>query len=508
MPTKRKFTIDRAAIPRSYREYVERLKSLNEAIEINDEVDWNLEIGAILRHSYETVSEQPIFNMVKGSPGFRAAEYGPTRSRTPGKSWRRLAILLGLPEDATPIEMQDPFLEAKSGLPHPPKIVSSDSAPCKENKWFGDDVDLEKLPAPILHDGDNGRYLQTAGAIIVATPDKRWTNWSISRGKIVDKSSMTGLWLPFQHNGMIYRMWQKEGKDCPFAIAFGVPPVAMTQIASAPPEWHNEYDYASALLGEPLEMVKCETNDLLVPASSEIVIEGFVSATKESVEGPFGEYPGYLSSESHLAPNATVTCVTFRNNAILPITNPGVPVDSTHVNGAFFMCADAIVAFRAAGLPVIDGMYTFESASHWFVIRVRDDWHQITGLSVKDFVGKLADTYWTRHVGHGCSKLIIVGEDIPPDDPLKVTWAFATRNNPALGVYQFPQYELGEAGLQIYLDVSHKLRGEGRLVVYSCLQLEEQVNHPLEPVLSFELNYPFPLQERIRAKWRNWGFTS
>lgn len=506
MVTKRRFVIDRSKIPRSYREYIERLKALGEVVEIDDEVDWYLEMGAILRLASETVAPMPVFNNVKGAPGFRAAEYGPTRSRTPGKRWRRLAILLGLPEDATPVEMQDAFIEAKSQSPHPPHIVKGDCAPCKQHKWTGDEIDLYKLPAPLLHDGDRGRYLQTAGAITVTTPDGKWTNWSISRGMIAGKRTMVGLWLPFQHNGQIYKMWQAEGKDCPFAIALGVPPVAMTQLASAPPAWKDEYDFASALLGEPLDMVRCETHGVLVPATSEIVIEGFVSATRTTVEGPFGEFPGYLSDDSHAAPTAEITCVTFRDDAILPICTPGVPIDSTHINGGFFMVADAVVALREGGIPVIDALYTFESASHWFVIRVPDDWHRITGLTVDDFIKKIAHIYFTNHVGHGCSKLIVVGEDIPPDDPDKVTWAFATRNHPTLGVYHFPQYDSEGSGLQIYLDVATKLRGRGGLVAYSCLPIQEKTNHPLEQTLSFATNYPLPVQERVRKRWRGWGF--
>jgi 4-hydroxy-3-polyprenylbenzoate decarboxylase len=323
---------------------------------------------------------------------------------------------------------------------------------------------------------------------------------------ILGRNTMVGLWLPFQHNGMIYRMWQQEGKDCPFAIALGVPPVAATQLSSAPPEYHDEYNYASALLGEPLDMVKCETSDLLVPASSEIVLEGTVSATQTFVEGPFGEFPGYLTDISNTAPVAQINCVSFRDNAILPAANPGIPVDSTHVNGGFFLAADAVIALREGGIPVIDGLYMFESASHWFVIRVPDDWHHRTGLTVAGFIEKIASIYWTQHVGHSCATMIVVGEDIPPDDPLKVIWAFATRNNPEQGIFHFPQYNSEGSGLQIYLDAVTKFRKRGDLVAYSCLQIQEQVNHPFPPVLSFETNYPDPLKAKIRSKWDAWGF--
>jgi len=504
---KRKLKIDRDKIPKTFRGYLSRLQEMGEAVAIEEEVDWYLEIGAVIGYASEQKSEAPIFNKIKDAPGFRAAEYGPTVSSTPGKKWCRLAMLLGLPDDVTPAEMQEAYIEARNDKVYEPVMVDRDKAECKQNIMKGDDVDLYKLPAPMLHDGDHGRYVQTAGAIIVRTPCGKWTNWSISRGMIVDKKTMGCLWVPRQHNGIIYRMWKKLGKDCPFAIAIGVPPTAMTTLASAPPAWKDEYDYASALEGKGLDMVKCETNDLLVPASCEIVIEGYVSATDVSIEGPFGEYPGYLADDSRETPSANVSCITYRDEAILPICSPGIPVTSTHINGGFFMSGDAVTLLRENGIPVIDGLYTFESAAHWFVIRVRDDWHDATGMTVDEFIDKIAEIYWTHHVGFGCSKLIVVGQDIPPDDPELVTWAFATRNHPTLGVYHYPQYDSDGSGLQMYLDVSTKLSGRGGLVVYSCLPIQEKVGHPLEPVLSFETHYPEPLQGSIRAKWKGWGFS-
>ncbi|VEI70227.1 3-octaprenyl-4-hydroxybenzoate carboxy-lyase [Serratia fonticola] len=253
-------------------------------------------------------------------------------------------------------------------------------------------------------------------------------------------------------------------------------------------------------------MVKAETCDVLVPAECEIIIEGYVSADKSVAEGPFGEFPGYLSNQSSLKPLAKITCVTFRDEAILPICIPGVPIDSTLMLGCFCLSATARVYFEKSGLPIIDCFSPLEASSHWLVIRVRDDWHKITGMTVKAFIDKIAEVFWTNHIGKTTAKLIIVGEDIPPDDSNKVTWALATRNNPVQGVFHYPQYDSDGTGLQIYLDVATKLRGRGGLVAYSCLQIQQQVNQPLEQVLSFATNYPLPLQEKIKSKWSEWGF--
>ena len=501
-------SIDRTRIPRTYRDYLDTLKEMGELVEIDDEVDWYLELGAIFRRTQETLSPGAIFNKVKGCPdGFRAADFGMAKSGRPGEPWARLAVMFGLPPNTDLMSIQRAYLEAmETGKSHPPIMVDAANAPCKENKWLGDDIDISKFPAPVGHDGDGGRYIQTAGLNIVRTPDGKWTNWSTNRAMIVDKNHMTGLWLPAQHNGQIWQMWKDEGKDTPWACAFGVSPAVTTQAASRCPDWVDEYDRASALLDAGIEMVKCETNDLLVPADSEIVIEGLVSHSEVAAEGPFGEYPGYLPEATDVAPLQTITAVTFRNNPILPIALPGVPTDNTDISMGFFMSSDIVVAFREAGIPVIDALMTFESAMHWLVVRVPTNWHDITGSTVDDFINKIGNSFWTQHVGSVACKIIVVTEDIDPADPNAVTWAFATRNHPQLGTYYFPELESIGGGLEHYLSVNDHLRGKGGLAIYSCLPLQERVGLPPMRVLSFEQNYPTAIQEKVLSNWARWGF--
>jgi UbiD family decarboxylase len=505
----RSVSIDRARIPKSYRDYLDLLKGMGELVEIDDEVDWYLELGAIFRHSAETLAPGAIFNNVKGCPpGFRAADFGMGKSGRSGQPWARLAVMLGLPPGTDLMSIQHAYLDAMdTGTRQPPRMVDPANAPCKQNKWFGDDIDITKFPAVVGHDGDGGRYINTGGINIVRTPDGRWTNWSTNRGEIVDRNHMTGLWMKGQHNGMIWRMWQAEGKDMPWAVAMGVSPVVATQAGSRCPDWVDEYDRASALLNDAIEMVQCETNDLLVPADCEIVIEGVVSHNEVEAEGPFGEYPGYMGDDRMgPQPRQTITAVTFRNDPILPISLPGVPTDNCHVSQGFFQAADTTVAFRAASLPVIDANLLFESALCWLVVRVREDWHSVTGWTVDELMNKIATTYWTQHI-LTCTKILVVGEDIDPADPDAVTWAFATRNHPTLGAYNFPQFEQYGSGLETYHSQAELVRGEGGLVVYSCLTLQEGLGHPKKTVLSFETNYPGAIQAKVRDNWARWGFS-
>ncbi len=499
--------VDPKTIPDSYRDYLDLMKKEGEFLEIDDEIDWNLEIGAIIRRSSETLSKSVIFNNVKDCPGFRAADWGMQKSGTRGKPWARLAPFLGLPLDTSMMDMQKAYIKhLENGKVHPPKIVESKDAPCKENKWFGDDIDLNKIPAPLLHAVDAQRMMQTCGINIVQTPDGKWTNWSINRGAVMDKSMMAGSWLPHQHNGIIYRMWKEKGEDCPYAIALGVPPACAVQSTSRIPDWEDEYDYASMLVDRPIEMVKCEHSDLLVPANSEIVIEGTLSATEILHEGPFGEYAGYLFTDHVLPwPKQPVTAVTFRNNAILPVNNPGVPPESIHTAIGFFQSVDSVMKIKKAGFPIIDGLQTMESAAHWFVLRVKNNWYEITGWRHDEFVKKLADFIWTDHIGGGFGKVLLVGEDIDPSDPLAVTFAFATRNHPEKGVYIPKDPKFWGLGVEGYHSMEDFHSGGGGLVIYSCIGLEETTGKAKPLILTFHRNYPKAVKEKILANWEKWG---
>src|SRR6516165_2159575 len=276
---------------RSLREYVDRLKALGEIQEIDVEVDWNLEMGAIIRRCYELRSPAPLFNKIKGvEPGFRVLGAPAGVSKKNGLV--RIALSLGLSATATAREIIEALASAHEKPAIPPKRVAT--GPCKENKLLGDAVDLYRLPAPYIHDGDGGRYLNTWGTIVVQTPDRHWTNWSITRIMIAGKTTLVGAIIPRQHLGIIHNKWKALQRPMPFALAMGTEPVIPFVSGMPLDEDVDEADFIGGYLGEPVDVVGCETVDLDVPATSEIIIEGTVSPTETAHEGPMGEYSGYL----------------------------------------------------------------------------------------------------------------------------------------------------------------------------------------------------------------------
>ncbi len=429
-----------------------------------------------------------------------------------------MAPFVGAPLDATLMEIQAAYIHSmENNKVHPPTIVENKDAPCKQNKWVGDEVDLTKIPCPLQHMGDAERMMQSASVNICRTPDGKWTNWSINRSALHDKNTMKGFWAPTQHNGMIFAMWKEKGEDMPWALAMGVPPVCAWQSTARIPDYVDEYDAASQMLNAPIEMVKCETNDLLVPANSEMVIEGTVSITETLMEGPYGEYAGYHFAHKKLPkPRQDITCVTFRDNAIHPTSVPGVPPNSTVIAIAFCQSADVVIALRKAGFPVVDGIQTIESAGHWFVLRVKNNWHKQTGWSLDEFMNKLGDFVWNDHIGGSFGKILVVGEDIDPEDPLAVTYAFASRHHPEKGTWFFPEskyYGLGPEGYHSSEDYigrvgipGQEIVGGGGLAIYSLLGLEEHVEKPRPDILTFHRAWPKHIKEKVLANWERWGF--
>lgn len=314
-----------------FRKFIDILREDNDLNEINTEVDPYLEVGAIVRRVSEVRDKAPLFNNVKGAKNGLWRMFGNSASLRKGEKeqFGRVARNLGLPADATWKDISDRFISWKTAKPLPPTIL--ETAPCKTHKIFGDDIDLEALPVPYLHENDGGKYLATYGIHVLRTPDKSWTNWSIFRGMVHDKNHIACLVGGGQHNSIIRDKWLKEGKtEMPWAMALGVPPIA-SLVASMPvPENVSESEYIGAVTGKPLDLVKCETNDLLVPANSEIVFEGTMSLTDRGKEGPFGDYLALIfDGEGGTGPLFKVDAITYRDDAILPISCPGNIVDES-----------------------------------------------------------------------------------------------------------------------------------------------------------------------------------
>ncbi|HXB84541.1 UbiD family decarboxylase, partial [Mycobacterium sp.] len=296
---------------RDLRDYLDVLESLGDVERIERPVSAVLEAAAITRRSTELGRAAPLFDNVQGAaPGFRLLGAPGALSSDRSHRLARVALSLGLSHDVSARDVVEHVAGVHKKSPIAPKLVSRDVAACKQNVLLGADATLDRFPVPQVHPDDGGRYLNTWGVIVARTPDGRWTNWSISRIMMIDDRHMTGLFLPQQHIGMIWAEWEKIGEPMPFAVVQGGDP-GVPMVGGMPiPEEVDEGTFLGTLYGEPVEVVRCETNDLEVPAGAEVVIEGHVSISRDATEGPYAEFHGYALPETSPQPVYTIEAIT------------------------------------------------------------------------------------------------------------------------------------------------------------------------------------------------------
>jgi UbiD family decarboxylase len=489
----------------NFRSFVQALKSDGDLVEINDEKDPNLEISAIIRKSCETNDKAPLFNNVKGSHNglFRIlGAPGSLRSLKKGK-YGRLARHLALPPDAGMKQILDKILSASKEPGLEPNVVLTGS--CKENKIMDDDIDLEKLPAPLIHQADGGKYIQTYGMHVVQSPDGKWTNWSIARAMVHDKRRLVGLVMLPQHICQIQQMWKKLGKECPWALCFGVPPAAIMASSTPLPAGVTESEYVGAMTGTALDLVKCETNDLFVPANSEIVFEGTLSTSETAPEGPFGEMHGYVfPGDSHQQPTFKVNCITHRNDAILPISACGTLTDETHTMIGSLAASQIRQLCQDNGLPITDAFAPFESQVTWVALKVDTAKLREMKTDSKTFSQRIGDLVFNDKVGYTIHRLILVGDDIDVYDGKEVLWAFSTRCRPFDDEVLFP--EVPAFPLIPYNGHGAHNPVKGGKVVSDALLPVEYTAGANWQTASFAKSYPKEIQDRVKKQWKAMGF--
>ncbi|MDY7038682.1 MAG: UbiD family decarboxylase, partial [Thermodesulfobacteriota bacterium] len=178
---------------KGHRDFLSASEKEGEIVRIEKEVDWNLEAGAVTRRSYELKERAPFFQKIKDYPeGYRM-------SGAPLSNYRRVAVAMGMDADAHPKEI---FEEYGRRIKSPVKPVLVQSGSCKENIITGDEINLFKFPAPMVHDGDGGRYLATWHLIVTRdAEDTNWVNWGMYRQMVHNRKIMGGLILPGQDIG-------------------------------------------------------------------------------------------------------------------------------------------------------------------------------------------------------------------------------------------------------------------------------------------------------------------
>ncbi|KAL8277938.1 hypothetical protein RQP46_009570 [Phenoliferia psychrophenolica] len=489
-----------------FRSFVDALEADSDLVRITRECDPHLEIAAITRVVYETDGPAPLFENVKGAKKglFRILGAPNALRRDPKTRYGRLARHLALPPTAPLSEILDKMTSAAHLPPIEPTVVATGS--CKENKIVGHEIDLMSLPTPLIHEADGGRYIQTYGMHVVSSPDGKWTNWSIARAMVFDKTHLVGLVIEPQHIWQIHQMWKAVGKDCPWALCLGVPPAAIMAASMPIPDGVSEAGYIGAFTGASLEVVKCESNNLMVPASSEIVMEGTLSITETGPEGPFGEMHGYVfPGDTHPWPKYHVDVITHRDDAILPMSACGRLTDETHTMIGALAAASMGVLCRDAGLPVIGSASPFVSQVTWVALQFDTAKIAEMKISPAELRKRVGDVVFNHKVGYTIHRLILVGGDIDVYDDKDVMWAFSTRCRPGddetfFGDCKaFPLIPYNGHGF-------HSPVKGGKVVSDALMPSEYKTGKPDWIAADFKQSYPEEVKAKVLANWVADGF--
>jgi len=385
------------------RSYLNLLEKENLLLRVTKEVDPRFELMAVGRKA-EKMGKAITFERVKGHPGFKVV-YNVLGSR------RMLALALKTREGAVVRE----FAKRSKKL-IPPKIVKS--GPVKEVIKNGEDADATKLPIVTHCEKDAGPYI-TGGIVVAKDPETGFRNVSFNRLQLKGKNKLGIRMMPPQHLGIIHSKAEAKGRNLEVAVAIGCHPCELICGATKLPYGVDHFELAGALRGEPVELVKCETVDVEVPANAEIVLEGEVLANVREAEGPFGDFMEYYIPimDNHVF---KLKAITHRENPIYQTMYAGSREDTLLLG----------ISKEATILEAVEVMGT----------EVKDlNLSPLLNVAIsikKKFENEPKNV---AMAAFGCYPwlkcCVVVDDDVNVHDASDVWWAIATRCRPDKGIF-------------------------------------------------------------------------
>jgi 2,5-furandicarboxylate decarboxylase 1 len=302
-------------------------------------------------------------------------------------------------------------------------------APVKEVILTGDQVDLGVLPITTHNELDGGPFI-CSGATFTRDPDTGAINAGIYRAQVHGPRQLGYFVDPAHHGHYIRAKNEEQGLPTPVAIAIGHHPALLLGAAAQHPGVGGELGLAGGLMGESLGLVKAETQDLLVPAEAEIIIEGYVPPDVRREEGPFGEFPWYYT-ESGQRPVIEVTAITMRRDAIYQDVNAAHP---EHNRMGMIPRAASILRRVRESVPSVKDVFmplSGTSRLHCYISMTK----RVDGEPKQAAYAAMA-------ADHNLKFIVVVDDDIDVFNETEVLWAVATRFNADRDMLMLP-YSLG-----------------------------------------------------------------
>jgi len=334
-------------------------------------------------------------------------------------------LLAYLKEPEPPKGMMDAlekFPVFKQVLNMSPKLIKE--PPCQQEVIEGSDIDLSNYPIQTCWPEDAGPLI-TWPLVITKGPFKERQNLGIYRQQVIGKNKVIMRWLAHRGGALDFREWQKThpGEPYPVAVALGADPATILGAVTPVPDSLSEYAFAGLLRGSKTEVANCLSNAWLqVPASAEIVLEGFIYPGETAPEGPFGDHTGYYNEVDEF-PVFTIEKITQRHNPIYHSTYTGRPPDEPAILGVALN--EVFVPILQKQFPeIVDFYLPPEGCSYRMaVISLKK---QYAGHAKRVMFGTwsfLRQFMYTKFV-------IVVDDDVDVRNWQDVIWAITTRMDP------------------------------------------------------------------------------
>jgi 4-hydroxy-3-polyprenylbenzoate decarboxylase len=415
------------------RDFIAQLESIGELKRVNVEVDTRLEMTEICDRVLRAGGPAILFENPKGAfgkPGMPvlANLFGTPRRVALGmgqesvEALREVGKLLAfLKEPEPPKGLKDAWDKLpvfKQVLNMAPKVVSS--APCQEVVWEGKDVDLSRLPIQHCWPGDVAPLI-TWGLTVTRGPEKARQNLGIFRQQVIAPNKVIMRWLAHRGGALDFRdhCLKNPGQPFPVATVIGCDPATILGAVTPVPDNLSEYQFAGLLRGAKTEVVKCVGSDLQVPASSEIVLEGYIDPNETALEGPYGDHTGYYNEQAHF-PVFTIERITMRKNPIYHSTYTGKPPDEPAMLGVALN--EVFVPLLQKQFPEIVDFYLPPEGCSYRLATVSIK-KQYPGHAKRVMFGIwsfLRQFMYTKTI-------IVVDDDVNIRDWKEVIWAMTTR---------------------------------------------------------------------------------
>ena len=457
------------------RDWLVKVDELGELRTLED-VDWNLEMGAIVDVLYREHPPYPpalIFDKIKGHANGYRTLFGHFASP------RRIALTLGVTEEFDHVLEFTRMYHERMSRCAPIPMEEVRSGPVHEHAQERDEVDLWRFPAPLLHEKDGGRYLGTGHLVITKDPDSDWINAGTYRMMSQDKTS-AGIYIgPGKHGYIHKQKYFEKGVAMPVNIVLGCDPLVWSAACSPVPAGISEFDFAGGLRGEPIKVIRSDITGLPYPADAEVVLEGEIRPGDLKEEGPFGEWPGYYASPRSLEAVVRVKRVLYRNDPIVSCANPARPPHVLTLLRAITRSAHVWEELEKSGVPEIRGVWSHEPGPRQFTvvaIKQRYPGH------VKQ-AGVIASQCFSG--GYQNRFTIVVDDDIDPTRINDVVWALSTRCDPESDIDI--QRRCWSSSLDPMIHPDSKVLMNSRAVIDACRPYEWMARFPAVAETSPEL---------------------